>query len=446
MQPKSISPYQRAHINSALISPEILYDIARVEQGLPAGPGFVHSLSSLIEASVLHEAVYVVPQQQYIGSGWRGYGEIGQTVAGSTFLKGLLDEQVLVNLVPDRDMDGVPPPSVSQLVDQIIQQAGLVEDYDYIDFMTETQVAHVMFASNMPELDYLEQEIDLLSIPGVYTILEAPFDHPLKPPTAGEIKALKLALKRGFTMEDMQIVSGFNRRARAIEDLASAMNMALYTNFVSLPHFIATLDAKVKMSRELLNKMNAELAQDGDEPLERPGLRSIPTAPLVRLVLQEARGDPRGVPEVILSLRKRHSHFRDALTEYEEKWFSAKTYRERRMIRKEFDRAWQTLIDHEERPDINWLYTIYDILKKPLEAHVTIGDLAKNASIERSLINRVKGLRSFWNELEKAPLSKEVQGLLQKTYDFDRDAALWRSYDQISRKLNQRLDPVRADV
>jgi hypothetical protein len=71
--------------------------------------------------------------------------------------------------------------------------------------------------------------------------------------------------------------------------------------------------------------------------------------------------------------------------------------------------------------------------------------LANQESLELSLINRVKGLRSFWNDLEQAPVSREAGRLMRETIRLEDDRGLWANFENVSRYINGRLARLEDD-
>lgn len=145
----------------------------------------------------------------------------------------------------------------------------------------------------------------------------------------------------------------------------------------------------------------------------------------------------------MLEIRKRYKKLRQTLTGYETEWFSAKTVKERKKIRGDFNKAWEALINIKNQPNKRFVHIIWEILKKPHYAHVAIGDLLKSKDIENQLIDRVKGIRSFYSDLEDIPLTKESQKVLNQTFPINQDNNLWKFYKRVS---NAHFNQLKIDM
>ena len=119
------------------------------------------------------------------------------------------------------------------------------------------------------------------------------------------------------------------------------------------------------------------------------------------------------------------------------------TIKERKKLRSDFQNAWESLMAKEHRADKKIIHILWEIFKKPQEIHIALVDLLRNRDHENQIIDRVKGVRSFYSELENMPLSKVSIKLLTSTFPINPDDKIWNLYKKISNKVFTQLEQYR---
>jgi hypothetical protein len=415
--------------NCALLYEEVLLDICLVtDGGMPAGPAFLYSLASLIEAAIIHEITFVDARSFEAPSG------VWAMVRDSELVQGLMRNGILRPL---------PAP---EAIDADLESRGI--DYSYWDFVSDAvfELRTFSVANPREELSrYRELASVLRTTPQVFTdddLIDPSIDEDsLTDPTLIVVKnahALRL-LSMGFTVRDLLIMGGFNHRAYGFSQLANHLQLQLCPAFTAIPHYIGAVTVTNNKTRSLYEKV-VDKATEFDEQL-RGGARfsRIPIPPLCQIVLSGCKGSGRALLDEILELRHRQMQFRGYITQFERDWGGARTRDDERRLLNEFDLALAAQVASHDRPTTRLVYVLWDILKNPLTALQAAGDKLASKGRELRVINRVSGLHDFWAELVSSPLPRKNLELLSATFDVEPDDAVWNAAAELAESTNNVL-------
>jgi hypothetical protein len=416
--------------NTAVVYEEVLLDIVSVlEWGWPAGPYFLHSLGSLVEALVIHEHVFLDPANYHTRTDLRA-GNVTSTLFGSDFCQQLLKAKALETF------------PAHSLVDK--QLKGFGRDYEMLNFVMDSTWSLATFSLAEPgrEQSNLETLRDLSEVPEVFSG-DYLIDTSLS--TLGFVQLESPALlgalvKYGFSAADLKHVDGLNHRAKAFLDLSRNLGMNIYPPFAALPHQFGAVRASNTKARrvyeDLAGRIEARLVAAEDHPVGGDSYSRVPVAPLTQIVLASAKDSPRAFAEEICELRQKHREFRGYLTDFERAWTSAVTKQERIRLTNEMENAWKSLVERIERPSTRIVYQLWDILKKPTEILAAFGDKLTESGRKRYVMDRVAGLYDFWRELANGPVTQQNQLLLGRLFKCVADAPTWAFASQVAEKFN----------
>jgi hypothetical protein len=192
--------------NSSAVQEEALVTIALVlDHGWPAGPVFLHALNTVIEAVVLNEHIYFDPRRRTGQSGHTG--TIEEILESSDFLQLLMRDKAL-ELFPEE-----------HVIEERLAAVGT--GYSYMNFIADACWTTDSFAYGSPQDEANRLRIYLeLSAKG-REILESPdlaithtglvYDFDPK-----KLRLARLAHDLQFNDQDIRMLEGLNRRARAL--------------------------------------------------------------------------------------------------------------------------------------------------------------------------------------------------------------------------------------
>ena len=412
--------------NTALIQDEILINISNViEKGWPAGPSFLFSLGSLIEAAVIHDKVYFDPMGHTLEDDSND-DRLPSLLLQSDFVQQLIREEIL----------SVFPQSTA--IKQHLQEEG--SSYEYGQFVADYYHELVSFSIANPEGDSssFRNLIDLAkTAPQVFTthdlVIRGALDNSYTLLTGPGVAAYAL----GFNHEDLRIIEGLSRRAKGYLELAQTMGMNLYPVLTALPYQIGAIKRYTSKAQALFESIvdHAVSLDEADEEFSR-----IEIPPLTQIVLANCKDTPKALANEIVELRYRHRKFRDYLTNYERVWKSANTRGERNKLRQEFDNAWKAFVAKQEKPSTRIIYTLWDIFRNPVNIVKEVGDKLRSYGHELSIIGKVNGLHDFWVELAiNSPVPDRNQQLISKLFPRLADDAEWELSNELAQSVNSFL-------
>jgi hypothetical protein len=217
--------------NQALIQDEILLAICLVlEQGWPAGPTFLHALNTLIEAVVIHDAVYFDVHRQFRGNG---------TTPSS--VHGVLRNSQLVNLLVQENALRVFP-ETSAVENYFVDQG---RDYSFGQFFADLHWSQDSFFYSDPadEATRLDIYVDVVSnaplllqpqqlVPRSVKLNED--GGTVKLPEPQELLAMSLAAQLSLSEPDLLLFGGPEFQGESLFR-PSAKCWATPSSFLSLP-------------------------------------------------------------------------------------------------------------------------------------------------------------------------------------------------------------------
>jgi hypothetical protein len=381
--------------NGSLLQDEVLYDVIQVVEGdYPIGPVFLHALSTLVEASVLHET-------NFFNSGW------DQAEEGPQGIDGMVWESPFVRqLVTGGALSRLPK---SELVDRYFEE--IEAPYDMTEFMMNHrwQSGSFSFSDIDRQREHLYRVATILTdFPGVFQTIDL---------TAGENAVVEEDAARllaiGMPYENIVALEGYNRMVDAYVQLTRFLSLNLYLVETAIPHQLGTIHRINSKVRELYKTIQNDLAALDVDTLSEHEFQTVKIPDLARIVLRDAKGDVKAIPELILELRHRHRSFRQFLTEFDAEWRAAASRKVRLKLQSDFDNAWKTLSESEHKPKDRWFYKIAELLVKPTEI---LGSLLKKLvgkGREQAILGQVRGLTAIRRDLLDTPVAGENRELIE---------------------------------
>ena len=389
--------------NSALIHDESLMSIIKVlEWEWPAGPSFLYAIGSFVEAAVIHDKLFFDPMRQTLDNEATG-NRMPDFLNQSAFVQLMIREGVLT-VFPNRTE-----------IDQHLQQTQ--REYSFENFLLDFYWGFASFSSADPEGDVSELSalIDLTqkapSVLMTETLINrnlSAIDNSLVNLSVPGLMAYTL----GFSQDDLQILEERNRKSKAFLDLTNSLRINFYPAFLAIPYQVGTVKAFNSKAKSIYKTIVDKVVSQDDELIENDEFYRVPIPPLAQIAMKKSQDSIVGFMEEIVELRNRHRTFRSYLTDYERTWNTASTRRERIKLNHEFNNAWKALVTNEERPSTRIIYTLWDILKNPLNILSAIGDKLRKKGHELSVIGRARGLHDFWKELVDSPIPQKNLELL----------------------------------
>lgn len=418
--------------NSALIQDEILLNLSLViDRDHPAGPSFLHSLGTLVEAVILHEQVYFDParQAQDRGNSNRradGTETVGSIIYESPFVQELMTGGGLTQF-PDR-----------VVVDDHLEARG--SDYNYISFINDLMWMLSSFCSPEPGdqmTTYEMQSMLMEGFPGIFQSKDLVEDYePDSLSSYNDPTAALLALQ-GFPVKTLLQLEGWNRIGCAYTDMSRSLGVNLYLVDVAIPHHLGGIQASNLKARELYEAIESRLDIVDSDSVGNSDYYRLEIPPLCQMVLDNSKDSRSALADEVLQLRHRHRKFRQYLTEYEIAWSAAKTRDDRLRLKTEFDNAWKTLTTAEDRPSTRLIYRLWDILKSPTKILEKVGDTLADRGKEISVIEQVRGLHDFWHDLVRSPVPDRNPELLKKLFPSQVGKEVWNAANEFNKTANK---------
>lgn len=412
--------------NSALIQPEILFEVARVFEGsYPAGPSFLNALGNLVEAIVIHEHIYLYGNKE-------GLDEDDPDSPWPAFYAS--------RLVTELSRAGILIEPTFQEFSQHLTAVG--SEYDFIEFIEDFAWVPTSFVVSEPSFEEgsYRESIDLVRhAAGIFaeeTLVKD--DIPDSPKIS--VSALPL-IPLGFTKNDLIRLEGRNRMMRGYYNLSKNLGVHLYSLFQSVPHQLGAVRNGNSRARLLFERIqNKALAlletEDlvGDETYTRV---SIP--PLLQIVLAKCLGSQSSFASELLELRHRHRQLRSYLSSYEEAWQAASTREEARKLNAELATAFESLGKLETAATTRLLYRIWDVVKDPTKILEKVGDALVHRGKEYYAIDRVWGLHDFYHDVRNAPLPRRNYDLLASMFDKMATENTWATAEEFAKLVDRNI-------
>jgi len=430
---------ERKHVsvdftNQALIQDELLVSICLVlEHGWPAGPTFLHALSTLIESVVVHDAVYFDVLHDF-QRGDEAPASLPGRLRNSDFVRALIRGEA------------IRPFPQESLVDAFL--ASKRRDYSYGHFLADAYWGTASFAYGEPEEEpnRLQLYVELVSEAQPLLLPQRLVPHGQRGAglTIGGPELLTttmLSHRLSLNQNDMKFIEGLNFRAKAFLDLARNTGLHLHPFYLGLPHQVGAIrhtnSKALELFRQVVEKANSLEPDEngiGDDEFSR-----MPIPPLLQVLLGRCKDSPKGFVTELLGLREDWRKFREYLTEYEKQWSSAGSKRERWKIKTEFEKALDLVHEREKRSSTRIIYTLWDFFKEPTKVLKTFGDKLSKRGREEYIIGRVKGLHDFWEDLAESPTSDNVRRQFNKIFPKQADESTWTLGKRLAETVNAGL-------
>jgi hypothetical protein len=413
--------------NTSLIHEEALMDIIKaLEWGWPAGPSFLYSLGSFIEASVIHDKVFFDPMRQTLRDNI-GQQTIPDLLNQSPFVQSMVGEGIL-KVFPEKS-------EVAQHLHDTKRQ------YSFDDFLLDYYWGPESFSSANPEGEVSSFAVLLFLIqraPAILTeetLIESymtTLDYSMLHLTPTGFAALSL----GFTKENMTVFEALIRKARGYLELTHNLGINFYPALLAIPYQIGSVKAFNSKAKSLYGTIEEKIVSIDEKMEGQDEFSRVAIPPLSQIVLARAKDSITGLKEEILELRHRTKSFRQFLTDYERQWNSAVTRADRSKLSNEFDNAWKTFVVSQERPTTRIIYIMWDILKKPWEFLQAAGDKLRERGHELSIIGKVRGLHDFWSELANSPVPERNFELLSNLFPAMAPEREWELSRDLANSVN----------
>lgn len=397
--------------NRALIQDETLLSICLVlENGWPAGPCFLHALNTLVEAIVLHDKVYFDALHQFRREDV-GRGNLPALLQQSSFVRLLLDENVICELPSDEDLDAL--------------FASQGREYSYGHFLSDAYWGKASFASASPESEesrlqlYLELVNTSLELLKPQRLVASPADGSDQVGVREHVREYILTLadrQIGLNDGDLLILEALNYRAKAFVDLARHAGLHMQPFYLALPHQLGAIHFHNSIAMRLWKDLQERFQTLEFEDEDERSFTRHPIPLLSEVLLARCKDSMDAIGLELLNLRQDHSAFRSYLTEFDQRWNTSTSKRQRSRMRAEFDAAIEKLLKHETRSSTRVIYTLWDLIKEPTKILKAGGDKLAERGREEYIINRVRGLHDFWADLANSPPASVTQGYLRRLF------------------------------
>jgi len=425
-------------VNQALVHDEVLLSVSQVlDLGWPAGPVFLHSLSTLIEAVVLYDTVYFDPANQLYQAGEPD--SLPTLLANSEFVGTLMREGAIAPMPLMDDMD------------KFFKENG--RDYDSTDFIVDALYDLRTYSYSDPGAEdgrmdlYTELLTDAPMLLRELSIApEAQTGNEFLQPVPN-MHAYLLANQLRLSRDDMEILEGYNRRAKAYFDLARNTGLHLQPFFLGLPHQLGAIKSNNSIAKATLKKIEAEVEKMDDfldiEPSDEIGAFQRATIPLlVQTVLAGCNGSAKNLSSELLEIRYRHKDLRKTIAVAEQSWRNAKTRKERWQIRLDLDASIEKIVEREKHRSTRIAYWLWEVFSEPTKILKNLGDRLVKRGKDEQVIGRVGGLYDFWKDLRDAPPTEKSLADFRKTFTKLAPESVWSKSQKLTNAMNSYLGTV----
>lgn len=374
--------------NCGVLTPDLFADVAwLVEERRSATPVEFHALNSLVEAVVFHEKLYAyvdVPEPR------------------SLLQARLVDEGLLQR------------GGSAKLIEEELESRGQSE-LSRDAFLDRTFGSRFIGYDPAGGIATLSSLIEYEGTLGLARMSRWHDDN--------ESLAIFFASTVRFSKADSIVLDDTYRLVRAFSACAGELGLEMYTGVVYRAFLTGFLSDRRRGSLLLYERMLKELDDLDDTDL--PSWRRFEVPPLTQALLASCGDSPEALADELLKLRWRLRKFRQTLTEQAQAVGTATTRGEKRKIRRETENAWRALLDKEDRTT-RLSHQVWDVLKNPLKAHITIGDKAVEKDKLDQAILKVQGLTDLWATLRDAPTLECNTSLIRDVFGLEVEASQWR--------------------
>lgn len=369
--------------NSALLQDELIIEVVSALEGnKPAGPDAVQSIIGLIEACVIHEEIWVDPMYYWGGS-------IPEAYMGHPVIKGLLNEGLLRRPPPSDELD--------------VRFSELGSRFEMADFRRDLRFT--LSAFNMKgTAEATAYELSALIVREVpqavrRTWLTAPEDPKayeemvqvgFVEPRGPEGPALT---KLGFSEPELITIEGWNGQGRALSQYAGLLGLNLYVIPRATPHILGSQANRNEIARKVYQRLSKEAEAKTATDIGQSGFSYHKIPPIASSVLRQSTGSAADLAGAILAARHEFRAVRKYLSDFETRWATTTTVRERKALQEEIDAGLTAVATIGVAGKDRLLYRVWDLVKDPTKIPQAIGDVLVARGRKEAAIGRVQGLR-----------------------------------------------------
>jgi hypothetical protein len=410
-------------VNSAIVTEDVIFEVLRVlERGYPVGPSFVESLSSLVEAVVIHDKVYRKSFEELVDKS-KDEANPQHWYSSSPLIK-MLTKELLLEQTNAFEIEAI---------------LDAKQSYNYTDFLTDWAWSPSSTLSITPEseMNFYGAMIDTANCaPHAFemeTLVETGDDRPV-------LGVLPL-LAKGFTKEDLLYLESLNRAERAYEELSRGLNLNLYTPFKTTASRVGMIRSKNQQTRHLFKKIQdkaVKMLEPESEFIENDFSR-IRIAPLCQIVLRNCKGSASALGDELLSLREKHKGLRKFLTEFEKREATITTREESRQLRADLQYAFENLAKFETTEKTRMFYKVARLAVEPLKIPGKAVEALSEKGSQYEGMDRIRGLHDFYKDLAGSPLERMNGELLSKMFPTFAPDKLWEAASEFGKTIEEKV-------
>lgn len=414
--------------NSALLQDELILEVvAALEGQKPAGPDAVQSIIGLIEACVIHEEIWVNVMPDWAG------GHIPEAYMGHPLIEGLLNEGVLRRPPPSDELD--------------VRFSAVGAAFDMVDFIGDLRFTLEPFnvTGDAEATAYEVSALIVREVPQAFrqkwlTVPEDLRGHQeivragLAEPRGPEGPALA---NLGFSEPNLVTIEGWNGQGRALSRYAGLLGLNLYVIPRAAPHILGSQANRNEIARKVYQHLSEEAEAKTATDIGHSGFSYHRIPPIAAAVLRQSTGSAADLVDAILTARHDFRAVRKYLSDFETRWATTTTVRERKALQEEIDAGLAAVAALSLAGKDRLLYRAWDLVKNPTKILQAVGDVLVARGRKEAAIGRVHGLKAFWNAALDAPPNDITGSNLRRLVPRMAEDRVWRAAQVFQRSFSE---------